>query len=94
VRNSGGEEQERMEIYKADGSHVLSKAFTYEYTDAEIIGDLIILHDDHSCRIYNMAGVEKLYAEFDFTISKICKGRFPNTLLVTGPQMMREIRMK
>jgi hypothetical protein len=94
VRNSGGEEQERMEIYKADGSHVLSKEFTYEYTDAEIIGDLIILHDDHSCRIYNMAGVEKLYAEFDFTISKISKGRFPNTLLVTGPQLMREIRMK
>jgi hypothetical protein len=94
VRNSGGEEQERLEVYKADGSHVLSKAFTYEYTDAEIVGDLIILHDDHSCHIYNLAGVEKLYAEFDFTISKICKGRFPNTLLVTGPQMMREIRLK
>jgi hypothetical protein len=94
VRNTGGDEQERLEVYKADGSHVLSKEFTYEYTDADIVDDLIILHDDHSCRIYNMSGVEKLDTEFDFTISKISKGRFPNTLVLTGPQLMREIRLK
>jgi hypothetical protein len=94
LRNTGGEEQERLEVYKADGSHVLSKEFTYEYSDADIVDDWVILHDEHSCRIYNMSGVEKLYAEFDFTISKITKGRFPNTLLVVGPQMMREVRLK
>lgn len=94
VRNNGGEDQDRMEVYKADGSHVMTKTFTYEFTDADIDEDLIILHDDHSCRVFNMSGVEKLNAEFDFMISKICKGRFPNTLLVTGPQMMKEIRMK
>ena len=79
---------------RADGTHVLTKEFTYEYTQADIDGDLIILYNEDSCRIFNMAGAEKLYAVFDFHISKIRKGRFPNTLVVTGPQQMREIRLR
>lgn len=94
VRNNNSEYQERLEVYKADGSHVLTKEFTYEYTQADIDGDLIILYNEDSCRIFNMAGAEKLYAVFDFRISKIRRGRFPNTLVVTGPQQMREIRLR
>lgn len=94
VRNNNSEYQDRMEIFRADGTHVLTKEFTYEYTQADIDGDLIILYNEDSCRIFNMAGAEKLYAVFDFHISKIRKGRFPNTLVVTGPQQMREIRLR
>lgn len=94
VRNNNSEYQDRLEVFRADGTHVLTKEFTYEYTQADIDGDLIILYNDDSCRIFNMAGSEKLYAVFDFPISKIRKGRFPNTLVVTGPQQMREIRLR
>lgn len=93
VRNTSGEFVNRMEVYKKDGTHVLSKNFTYEYTGADIDGDLIILYNEDSCEIFNMAGVQKLHADFDFPISKIRKGRFPNTLVVTGPQQMREIKL-
>lgn len=94
VRNNTGEYANRLEVYRADGSHVMSKDFTYEYTNADIDGDLIILYNENSCRIFNMAGVEKLYAQFDFSVLKIRRGRFPNTLVLTGPQQMREIKLR
>lgn len=93
VKNTSGEYSSRMEVYKKDGTHVLSKEFSYEYTHADIDGDLIILYNEDSCEIYNMAGVQKLYASFDYPISKIRRGRFPDTLVVTGPQQMREIKL-
>ncbi len=94
VRNNIGEYASRLEVFRADGKHVMSKEFTYEYTGAQIDGDLIILYNEDSCRVFNMAGVEKLYATFDFPISTIRKGRFPDTMIVTGPQIMREIRLR
>jgi len=94
VRNNTGEYTNRLEVYRADGSRVMSKDFTYEYTQADIDGDLIILYNEDSCRVFNMAGVEKLYAQFDFPVLKIRKGRFPNTLVLTGPQQMREIKLR
>ncbi len=94
VRNNIGEYASRLEVFRADGRHVMSKEFTYDYTRADIDGDLIILYNEDSCKIYNMAGVEKLYATFDFPVQQIRKGRFPNTLLVTGTQQMREIRLR
>lgn len=94
VRNNTGEYANRLEVYRADGSHVMSKDFTYEYTKADIDGDLIILYNEDSCRIFNMSGVEKLYAQFDFPVLKIRRGRFPNTLVLTGPQQMREIKLR
>lgn len=93
VRNTTGEHASRMEVYRKDGSHVLSKEFTYEYTQADIDDDLIFLYNEDSCKVFNMAGTEKLDAHFDFPISKIRKGRFPNTLVLTGPQQMREIKL-
>lgn len=94
VRNNSGENPTRLEVYRADGTHVFSRDFIFDYIHADIDGDLIILYNEDSCRIYNMAGVEKLYAQFDFPVAKIRRGRFPDTLLVTGPQLMREIRLR
>lgn len=93
VKNTAGEASSRMEVYRKSGTHVLSQEFSYEYTHADIDGDLIILYNEDSCEIYNMDGVKKLEASFDFPVSKIRKGRFPNTLLVTGPQQMQEIKL-
>lgn len=94
VWNTTGEEEKRLEVFRADGSHVLSKEFTYDYIHADIDGELIFLYNDNSCKIFNMAGVEKLDATFDFAVTKIRRGRLPNTLLVMGPQEMREIKLR
>lgn len=94
VRNNSGENPSRLEVYQADGTHVFSRDFSFDYIYADIDGDLIILYNEDSCRVYNMAGVEKLYAQFDFPVAKIRRGRFADTLIVTGPQLMREVRLR
>lgn len=94
VKNNSGEYANRVEIYKKSGEPVMKKDFTYDYTSVDIDGDLVILYNEDSCKIYNMSGVLKLYASFDFTVSKIRRGSFPNTLVVTGPQLMKEIKLR
>lgn len=94
VKNTSGEYMNRLEVYRKDGTFVMSREFTYEYTRADIDDDLIFLYNEDSCKVFNMEGVEKLYASFDFSISRIRKGRFPNTLVLTGPQQMREIKLR
>ena len=41
-----------------------------------------------------MWGNLKFEGNFDFTISKITNGSFPNSLIVTGPQNMKEIKLQ
>ncbi|MGL5435930.1 MAG: DUF5711 family protein [Lachnospiraceae bacterium] len=94
VRSNDGEFASQMRIYRNDGSPVMNRDFTYDYTQAYIDGNMIILHDEDSCRIFNMSGVEKLSAEFDFSVSRIRKGTFPNTYIVSGPQVMKEIKLR
>lgn len=94
VKTAGGENPNRMDIYRKNGELVLSQEFNYEYRTADIEGELIFLYNEDSCKVYSMTGVEKLSATFDFPVSKIRRGRFPNTLIVAGPSDMKEIKMQ
>lgn len=94
VDNPEGENPYRLDVYKANGDHVFSKGFQYQYTSADIDGDHVFLYNEDSCRVYNMSGRLKFSGTFDFSVSKIRNGRFPNTLIVTGPQNMKEIRLQ
>lgn len=84
----------RMDVYHPDGTLVFSEGFDYQYTGVDIDGSHVILYNENSCRVYNMSGKLKFTGEFDFAVSKIRNGRFPNTLIVTGPQNMKEIRLR
>lgn len=94
VTSSGGEHDYRLDVYKADGNKVFSEEFSYDYQFADIDGDLIFLYNEDSCRVYNMWGILKYEGEFDFPVSKISAGKLPNTLIVTGPQNMKEIKLQ
>ena len=94
VNNTDGENPDRMNVYNPDGTLVFSEAFHYQYTQADIDGEHVILYNEDSCRVYNMSGRLKFEGTFDFPVSRIRNGRFPNTLLVTGPQNMKEIRLQ
>ena len=94
VNNTDGENPDRMNVYNPDGTLVFSEAFHYQYTQADIDGEHVILYNEDSCRVYNMSGRLKFEVTFDFPVSRIRNGRFPNTLLVTGPQNMKEIRLQ
>jgi hypothetical protein len=92
--NPEGENPYRLDIYKPNGKLVFSKDFQYQYTHADIDGNHVILYNEDSCRVYNMSGRLKFAGTFDFPISRIRNGRFPNTLIVTGPQNMKEIKLQ
>jgi hypothetical protein len=94
VDNPEGESPYRLDVYKANGNLVFSKDFQYQYTHADIDGEHVILYNEDSCRIYSMSGRLKFAGTFDFPLSKIRNGRLPNTLIVTGPQNMKEIRLQ
>lgn len=94
VENGGGEYENRLDLYREDGSLAFSREFTYDYLELGIEGDFVILYDDHSCRVYSTAGRERFAGEFDFPVSKITKGARFNSLIVTGGDRMREIRLK
>ena len=94
VNNSDGENPERLEVYSQTGELVFSVPFNYQYTHADIDGDKVILYNEDSCRIYTMSGRLKFSGTFDFSVAKIRSGRFPNTLIVTGPENMQEIRLQ
>lgn len=94
VGASAGEYDYRMDVYRSSGDKVFSESFTYNYKTADIDGEHIFLYNEDSCRVYNMWGNLKYEGNFDFTITKITNGSFPNTLIVTGPQTMKEIKLQ
>lgn len=92
--NAQGEAPYRLRIYTSDGTPVVDEAFQFQYTGFDIDGDLILLYNEDSCCVYNMAGTEKFNGTFDFPVSKVSAGRFPGTLLVMGPQVIKEIKLQ
>ena len=90
---SSGEYDSRMELYKSNGDKVFDVEFSYGYEHVDIDDDMIFLYNQDSCRIYNCLGILKYEGSFDFTVSKITKGRLPNHIIVTGPQAIKEIKL-
>ena len=92
--NVEGGDPYRLKLYDKEGNQIFEKSFNYQYTGFDIDGDLVLLYNDSSCKVYNMTGTEKYNGTFDFTVSKVSAGRFPGTLLVMGPQKMTEIKLQ
>ena len=90
---SSGEYDSRMELYKSNGDKVFDVEFSYGYEHVDIDDDMIFLYNQDSCRIYNCLGILKYEGSFDFTVSKITKGRLHNHIIVTGPQAIKEIKL-
>ena len=93
VNNTSGENPYRVDVYKNTGEKQFSKDFNLQYTHADIDGDYVLLYNEDSCEVYNMQGNLKFRGEFDFTVSKVTKGRLPGTFIVMGPQTIKEIKL-
>lgn len=85
----------RMDVYKTDGSLAGSIDFDYLYSGVQIDGDKVILYNEESCRVYNLAGHLKFEGRFDFTVSHVRAGKsHMNSLVVAGSEVMKEIKLK
>ena len=61
LNNSASAERYRLEVYKPDGSQVLSKEFSMNYSAASVSGDYVFLFSSNEAMIVNMAGTEKFH---------------------------------
>lgn len=94
VNNNNGENPYRMDVYQMDGTDVFKKEFDYDYRYVDVDGDEILLYNEDSCRVFNMSGTEKFASDFDFTISKMRKGKSVNSYILMGPKVMKEIKLQ
>lgn len=92
--NTDGENAYTLQVYKNNGDKVFSVPFNYDYKHVDVDGNRVILYNENSCQIYNMNGHLKFSSEFDFSVSKVRNGRMANSLIITGPQTMKEIVLK
>ena len=93
VDNQSGQEDYRLDLYSAEGNHIFSRDFSYEYEHVDIDGDNIFLYNEDSCRIYNRFGNLKYEGAFDFPVSSIRGGDLPNEIIAAGPQAVKEIKL-
>ena len=93
LKNNDGEFASQLRLYHNDGSLVMTRDFTYGYSQVYIDDNIIILNNEDSCRIYDTSGEERLSAEFDFSVSRIRKGSLPDTYIVSGLQAMKEVKI-
>jgi len=93
VKSVTGEYDYRLDLYSEEGNHIFSKDFSYDYGHVDIDGDNIFLYNEDSCRIYNRFGNLKYEGTFDFPVSGMGNGSFPNQIIVTGPQVIKEIKL-
>lgn len=94
VNNPDGEYDYRLDVYKSDGTLAFSEKFSYQYKQIDIDGDMVILYNENSCKVYSISGKERFNGMFDFTVSKIRRGSQFNSLIITGGDTVREIRLK
>ncbi len=91
VYSVSGENDYRMDVYKASGDEMFSEEFSYDYSQVDAEGDMIILYNEDSCRIYNRYGNLKYEGTFDHTVAKITKADMPDQIIVTGAGIMQEL---
>lgn len=88
------ENPNQLDIYDLKGKNILSKKFNYEYRKFSIDGNNIFLYADSSCRIYNLAGVEKFAGDLGFNIANIRKGNILGEYIFTGITDIKSIRLR
>lgn len=89
-----GEYDSRLSLFGADGTSLFTTDFTYAWQKLDIEKDMVLLYNDNSCRIYGTSGKERFAGEFEFPVSKITRGKRFNSLIVSGGDRMRELRLK
>lgn len=92
--DSGGEHDSRLYVYNANGTEVSSTGFTFPWQAIDVDRDFVILRSEDSVKIIGVNGKERFTGSFDFSFSKIVRGSGINSLIVTGGDSVREVRLK
>ena len=85
----------RVDLYATNGELAASVDFDYNYTGLKIDGEKIILYNEESCRVYDLDGNLKFEGRFNFAVSCVRDSKkHLNSLILAGPEVMKEIKLK
>ena len=94
TENAEGSEPYRLYVYRKDGSKVMDTPFNFQYSKMNLQKDRIYLYNESACQVYNLQGVKKLDATFDFMVSTVGPGSLPGTMLILNPSSIKEIKLQ
>ncbi len=93
LNNSASAERYRLEVYKPDGSQVMTKEFSMNYTAASVSGDYVFLFSSNEALICNMAGTEKFRGPLDFPVVQMRTGSVPGEFIMAGTSNIKGVRL-
>ena len=80
--NTKGDTQYRLDLYNKRGKHSGSVNFTMQYTDIDIAGDKIYIHNDQECQIFTAGGRCLFKGKFEKPVYAVIPGARLSDLLV------------
>lgn len=81
-----------LRIYNANGSQIMSKDFTGDYSNVKISGSQIIMYDGKNCSIFTKTGIHKFKGELKNNILEIFPIPGVNKYIVMNADGMEVIR--
>ena len=91
--NTKGDTQYKLDLYNKRGKNAGSVNFTMQYTDIDIAGDKIYVHNEQECQIYTISGRCLFNGSFDKPIRAMVPGAGLSDLLVVTDGEVDNVRL-
>lgn len=84
----------RLTVYDGDGNVVLEKEISLPFTKIEFVGDEILVYNEDTFIIYDIAGGEKYQETFSAELSAIIPGNQKDTYILIGNGLMQAVELR
>lgn len=91
--NTKGDSQYTLELYNKRGKNAGSVNFTMQYTDIDVAGDKVYIHNEQECQIYTISGRRLFEGKFEKPISAMIPGAGLSDLLVVTDGEVDSVRL-
>ena len=91
--NTKGDTQYRLDLYNKRGKHSGSVNFTMQYTDIDIAGDKIYIHNDQECQIFTVGGRCLFKGKLEKPVYAVIPGARLSDLLVVTDGEVDSVRL-
>lgn len=91
--NTKGESQYTLDLYNKRGKKAGSVNFTMQYTDVDIAGDKVYIHNEQECQIFTIGGHCLFNGKIDKPISAMIPGAGLSDLLVVTDGEVDSVRL-
>lgn len=91
--NTKGDSQYTLDLYNKRGKKSGSVNFTMQYTDIDVAGDKVYIHNEQECQIFTISGRRLFDGKFDRPIRAMIPGAGLSDLLVVTDGEVDSVRL-